>query len=132
LNKIVAKSAFIRHPIDDEPLRWYDGSLVSKDKNISPPPLWTKWEWPKDRLITIIFVFEISIKRNSFLKFFHSEPFYRSSIANSFTKTHFTETIGVQYRKKFEEMRDALLWAPQIDAIDDRLLHRSQNEHHYL
>jgi hypothetical protein len=64
LNKILAKSAFVRIPTtgDDEtpqllgksmddddqvvPTHWWDGSLIGDGEMKSPPPLYTGWNWP--------------------------------------------------------------------------------------
>jgi hypothetical protein len=64
LNKILAKSAFVRIPTtgDDEapqllgksmddddqvvPTHWWDGSLIGDAVMKSPPPLYTGWNWP--------------------------------------------------------------------------------------
>ena len=50
MNKIVAKSAFIKIPKDSKSkLYWYDDSpVINKLPAPPPPPLWTKWVWPKD------------------------------------------------------------------------------------
>ena len=87
LNKILAKSAFVRLPpnaaipsLDDtsfvKPTHWWDGTPIGCD---AAPPLYTGWEWP-----------------------LHCVPYYRTAykrLSKGFVKGH-----GRAYKSLFEDM----------------------------
>ena len=102
LNKILAKSAFVRCPREQqdepngmesfEPTHWWNGQPIVNDAtdNISPPDLYTNWEWPPDCC-----------------------PYYRTAF-KKYSKT-FTQHHGSVYQPIYESIRDIM--APRNDAF---------------
>lgn len=114
LNKILAKSAFVRIPESSAnstrstreltPTQWWDGSLIG-DPN-SSPPLYTKWTWPEGCC-----------------------PYYRTSLKTK-AKT-FTHGDGSVYRTVYDRILRTLTIENAAEKdLDERISH--DGKHYFL
>lgn len=97
LNKILAKSAFVRIPDgssdkyeEAKPTHWWDGTPLNQDGTTAPPALYTGWDWPPNCV-----------------------PYYRTAfkkLSSTFTLGH-----GKVYRSLYDQMQAKVTFRHQDD-----------------
>jgi hypothetical protein len=103
LNKILAKSAFVRIPDgcdyeQTEPTHWWDGTPLDNDGATAPPALYTGWDWPPSCV-----------------------PYYRTAfkkLSSTFTLGH-----GKVYRSLFDQMQAKVAFSHDDEDLPEILSH---------
>lgn len=116
LNKIIAKSAFVRLPEGEklelgksldvnsdtiQPTHWWDGSEIASTNQVDsaaiPPPMFTGWNWPKDCC-----------------------PYYRTALKKRAKR--FVEQDGWMYKALYDQLEKNVA-VPRTDGVPEILSH---------